>query len=201
MQYFNSLPKVVYTDENNTRTLYTNLMARASAKPSTLNSALVFYEYDIQDEDTPEIVAHKYYGDVNRFWILLYCNQINDPLWDWPLSGRKFEQYISNKYSGQNTPESTHHYEIIKETKNSLFPNETQTERIVCSQQEYNEASFGETMSVTIGLETITVYKTKKIVTNYEHEYEMNENKRKIKILNKEYASQFEKEFVNLMKN
>jgi len=42
---------------------------------------------------------------------------------------------------------------------------------------------------------------TKKIVSNYEYEYELNESKRKIKILNKEYAAQFEKEFVNLMKN
>ena len=74
MQYFNSLPKVVYTDKNNNRTLYTNLMSRASVVPGVLNNILSFYEYDIQDQDTPEIVAHKYYGDINRFWIILYCN-------------------------------------------------------------------------------------------------------------------------------
>ena len=44
MKYFNSLPKVVYTDKNNTRTLYTNLMSRASVIPSVLNNALSFYK-------------------------------------------------------------------------------------------------------------------------------------------------------------
>jgi len=67
MQYFNSLPKVVYTDKNSIKTIYTNLLARVSIKPRILNNLLVFYEYDIQDEDTPEIVAYKYYGDIKSF--------------------------------------------------------------------------------------------------------------------------------------
>jgi hypothetical protein len=206
MKYFNSLPKVVYTDKNNTRTLYTNLMSRASVIPSVLNNALSFYDYDIQDEDTPEIVAHKYYGDINRFWIVLYCNQINDPLWDWPLSNRKFQQYMANKYNGSNSnpsglyPDSIHHYEIVK-LKTSSSTTQTQEERIICSQEDYDAATFNDYPIITVGSETISFVITKKIVTNYEYEYELNESKRKIKILNKEYAAQFEKEFVNLMKN
>ena len=69
-------------------------MARASVIPSVLNNALVYYSYDVQDGDTPEIIAYKYYGDVNRFWIVLYCNQLNDPQWDWPLSSNKFKTNI-----------------------------------------------------------------------------------------------------------
>lgn len=204
MQYFNSLPKVVYTDKNNNRTLYTNLMSRASVVPSVLNNILSFYEYDIQDQDTPEIVAHKYYGDINRFWIILYCNQINDPLWDWPLSSVKFQRYILNKYSGQNGqpyPDDIHHYEIVKLKRSSIVPNQVQEERMVCSQEQYDDAPFSESSTINIGSEVISFETTKKVVSNYEYEYELNESKRKIKILNKEYAAQLEKEFVNLMKN
>ena len=63
MQYFNSLPKIRYVDQNNVTTVYTNLMARASVIPSVLNNALVYYSYDVQDGDTPEIIAYKYYED------------------------------------------------------------------------------------------------------------------------------------------
>jgi len=204
MQYFNSLPKVVYRDKNNNRTLYTNLMSRASVVPGVLNNILSFYEYDIQDQDTPEIVAHKYYGDINRFWIILYCNQINDPLWDWPLSSVKFQKYILNKYDGSNSgnlPSSVHHYEIIKQKTSSVSPNEIQEERIICSPEQYFSSPYFDSPTITIGTEVISFEITKKIVSNYEYEYELNESKRKIKILNKEYAAQFEKEFVNLMKN
>ncbi len=112
MQYFNSLPKIRYVDQNNVTTVYTNLMARASVIPSVLNNALVYYSYDVQDGDTPEIIAYKYYGDINRFWIVLYCNQLNDPQWDWPLSSNKFQKYILNKYNTNNL-NFTHHYEKI----------------------------------------------------------------------------------------
>jgi hypothetical protein len=198
MKYFNSLPKAVYT-KSGVSTYYTNLMARASVVPSILNKSLVYYEYDLQDQDTPEIVAHKYYGDINRFWIVLYCNQMNDPLWDWPLSSTKFEKYVANKYPG--TLDDIHHYEIIK-TKtilNSMNPPDV--ERLVCSQEEYDSIILNETKTVQIGAETVVIQTSRKAITNYEYELEENESKRKIKILNKEYAGQLEREFVSLMKN
>ena len=199
MKYFASLPKVVYTDKNNTKTLYTNLLSRTSIKPNLMNNLLSYYDYDIQDEDTPEIVAHKYYGDINRFWIVLYCNQINDPLWDWPLSSKRFQKYVLNKYGIY--VDSTHHYEIIVEKTSSISINEKQIEKIVCSREHYESSPLEDNSTITVGNETISVYTTKKEVSNYEYEYELNESKRKIKILNKNYASQLEKEFVNLMKN
>lgn len=197
MKYFNSLPKVVYTDKNNIRTVYTNLMARASITPTILNNILVYYDYDIQDEDTPEIIAHKYYGDINRFWIVLYCNQLLDPQWDWPLSSNKFQKYVSNKYG--NTLNSVHHYEkvITKTTKTNTTSTTVETE--IISQEEYNNTPAESNDTYTLGVETIDINTVTRIITNYEYEIEQNEAKRKIKILNKEYSSKLEKEFMDLM--
>ena len=75
MKYFETLPKIVQT-ENFSAQLMTNIMARASVIPSLLTNPLVYYEYDIQDGDTPEIVAQKYYGDSYAYWVVLYTNQI-----------------------------------------------------------------------------------------------------------------------------
>jgi len=198
MQYFNSLPKIKYVDKNNVTTVYTNLMARASVIPSVLNNALVYYSYDVQDGDTPEIIAYKYYGDVNRFWIVLYCNQLNDPQWDWPLSSNKFQKYILNKYNTGNL-NSTHHYERIT-TKTNINTNTTTIETETISQEIYNSLQSNTTTTYTLGSETIRVNVVKGVVTNYEYENSLNESKRNIKILNKAYADKLESQFLELMK-
>jgi nucleoid-associated protein YgaU len=98
MQYFNTLPKIIKTDANRNSVIMTDLMARCSIIPEILNNPMVYYDYDVQDGDTPEIVAYKYYGDSYRYWIVLFANQITDPQWDWPLSSNDFDAYITNKY-------------------------------------------------------------------------------------------------------
>jgi len=198
MQYFNSLPKIKYVDQNNVTTIYTNLMARASVIPSVLNNALVYYSYDVQDGDTPEIIAYKYYGDINRFWIVLYCNQLNDPQWDWPLSSNKFQKYILNKYNTGNL-NSTHHYERIT-TKTNINTNTTTVDTEIISQEVYNSLESNTTKTYTLGSETIRVNVVKGVVTNYEYENSLNESKRNIKILNKAYADKLESQFLELMK-
>lgn len=198
MQYFNSLPKIKYVDRNNVTTIYTNLMARASVIPSVLNNALVYYSYDVQDGDTPEIIAYKYYGDVNRFWIVLYCNQLNDPQWDWPLSSNKFQKYILNKYNTGNL-NSTHHYQRIT-TKRNINTNTITVDTETISQEVYNSLESNTTKTFTLGSEAITVKVETSVVTNYEYENSLNESKRNIKILNKAYADKLESQFLELMK-
>lgn len=197
MKYFNSLPKVIYNDKNNIKTSYTNLMARASVIPSLLNNLLVFYQYDIRDEDTPEIVAYKYYGDMDRFWIVLYCNQMMDPQWDWPLSSRKFEKYVLEKYN--NTLDNTHHYEEVTTITNAsgvVLSKDTRT----LSEDDYNTLPYNYTNSYELNGESFNVNITRNAVTNYNYEINLNESKRNIKILNKDYAPQLERELSSLMK-
>lgn len=200
MQYFKSLPKVRYLDENNTTTVFTNLMARASIIPSILNNTLAYYTYDIQDGDTPEIVAYKYYGDINRFWIVLYCNKIIDPQWDWPLSSNKFEKYVLNKYP--TSLNNVHHYEkITTKTNNVQNTNSTTTvDNQIISQTVYNNLPSDLTNTYNIGAEQVQINVKTKAVTNYEYEIEQNELKRNIKLLNKMYTDKLEAQFLELMK-
>jgi hypothetical protein len=100
MQYFNVIPKLIY---NNPITgdplVMTNIMKRASVVGSILNNPLIFYEYDIQDGDTPDIVASKYYGDPYRYWIVMFANQYLDPEFNWPFNYSEFGNYINNQYT------------------------------------------------------------------------------------------------------
>lgn len=208
MQYFKSLPKIIYTDKNNVSTLYTNLLARVSFIPSLLNNSINFYSYNVQDDDTPEIVAYKYYGDVSRFWMVLYCNEIMDPQWDWPLSGPQFDKYVERKYN--NTLYETHHYEKIVTTTNRTSGTDsditTDVKKYVISAEEFVSLLYSsvngiaESKSYTFNTGTVEVTIQPKAVTYYEYEYDLNESKRSIKLLNKIYADQLESEFVKLMK-
>lgn len=197
MQYFATLPKIVYRDKDRTSKVYTNLMARANIVPSMLNNPLVFYTYDLQDEDTPEIVAHKYYGDVYRYWIVLYCNQIRDPQWDWPLSSNDFQKYITDKYTEINPYSTAHHYlKIITQYDASTLTTTVNTVTIDLS--TYNSL-VESTNTYTLPTGQVTIAITKKAVSYYEYELELNESKRNIKILNKLYADKLEREFEKLM--
>ena len=55
------------------------------------------------------MVAFFLYNDVAFHWILLLFNQIINTYYDWPLSTRNFQRYVSNKYSN---PDAVHHYQV-----------------------------------------------------------------------------------------
>ena len=57
-------------------------------------------EYVLQDEDTPEVLAHLLYGDSTLNWLVLMVNSVVNPNKDWMMNERKFEKYITTKYSG-----------------------------------------------------------------------------------------------------
>jgi len=206
MQYFKALPKILYRDNNNISTIYTNLITRANIIPSILRNVLAYYQYDIKDDDTPEIVAHKYYGDMNRFWIVLYSNQIIDPQWDWPLSSSKFDSFIESKLG--NTKNNLHHYEKVITTTNRTSGTDnditTTVEEYEISTEEYQTLSqtlINGSITYTYNLpnENITMLIETKVVTNFDYEYDLNESKRSIQLLNKDYVGQLEKEFTTLM--
>ena len=93
MQYFDTLPKIIHTNDNGISTIMTNLMARVSIVPEVLKNPMVYYKYDVQEGDTPEIVAHKYYDDPYRYWIVLFSNKMYD------LFNNHFSSLLKNKFS------------------------------------------------------------------------------------------------------
>lgn len=207
MKYFNSLPKVRYTNDSNVSTIYTNLLARASVIPSMLNNALNFYDYDIQDGDTPEIVAYKYYGDTYRYWVVLYINQMNDPHWDWPLDTNNFEKFVTKKYNTiLQAQAELHHFEkVVTKTSRTTGTDSditTTVETTIITQDDLLEIQpiAGQVITYTFDTETVDVITKPRPVSNYLYEIELNESKRSIKLLNKSFIDQFEKEFTELMK-
>jgi len=55
MSYFEKYPKVVTTQKDGTRSVMVNLMTRSSIIQTLLDNPLLFYTYDVQDGETPEM--------------------------------------------------------------------------------------------------------------------------------------------------
>ena len=197
MKYFNTLPKIITSDYNDSVIILTNLLARANIIPEALKSPLLYYTYDIQEGDTPEIVAHKYYGDSYRYWIVLFANQMIDPQWDWPLSGSNFNRYITDKYTSFNPNSTIHHYEKIVE-QTDVSTNTISKNMIVISQTTYNSL-VSSTSSYTLPTGVVSVTTTGRAVDYYTYELELNESKRSIQLLNRNYVNEFESELKRLM--
>lgn len=197
MQYFDTLPKIVQTDNVGISRVFTNLMARASIIPDVLKNPLVYYSYDIQEGDTPETIAYKYYGDSYRYWIVLFANELLDPQWSWPMDSTVFAAYMEAKYPSGNTTTTVYSYEK-KLTQTDNDTNTVTINTIDINQTEYNTL-VPNTQTYTIANSTVTVQTTKRIVTIYDYENELNESKRKINILNSIYVDQLESQFKSLM--
>lgn len=208
MLYFDTLPKIITNDQNGNPIVMTNLVTRAALIEQLRANPMLFYRYTIQDGDTPEIIAEKYYGDPYRYWLVLHANEIMDPLWEWPLTTVQFNDYINSKYKAEAEEEdqtpfeytnSTVKYYLKIITKSNSFSEETITDTIAISQSDYNSLTESTVTKTLRSGDVCTVTTTKKITTIYDYEYELNENRRIINLLNENYAGSFEAAFKNLM--
>jgi hypothetical protein len=209
MYYFKTLPKIITPDQNGYPILMTNLLARASIVRELLNNTMQFYEYALQEGDTPEIVADKYYGDPFKYWIVLFSNQILDPVWEWPMSYATFLQYIDSKYATEAEAAGKTPFEYVNTTvyqyKKIITTTEvyTRTEtvkEVSITQGDYNTlVESTETYDIPGGTSCI-VSITKTIVTLYDYEEDLNESRRQIKLLNSTYAGDMELQLKELMK-
>lgn len=130
--YFDKLPKIQY-DIN--RSLIapkyvtsTNIFFRVRYIQEVLNNINSYFVAEIEDNETPEIIAEKAYGDAGAAWMITIANQIIDPQWEWPLSYDEFRKYITNKYgSVENALITYHHFEMV--VNRTLSPDNVVTER------------------------------------------------------------------------
>jgi hypothetical protein len=213
-KFFNYFPKTIYTANTAVGGLdtVTNIIARFGFEKTLKENSAAFYKYSIQDSDTPEIIAHKYYDNSERHWIVLMFNDIIDPQYDWPLRYENFINYVDKKYSANGAANTTvqtglawamsinnvhSYYKIVKRTSADETVIE---EKLQINANTYaNVAATSSSITLQSGnIITQAVIKEKK--TYYEYEQEENEAKREIVLLKPEFVPQIEKEFKKIIK-
>jgi len=171
MAYFDMFPNIYYSAKGDGKfTIMKDIMSRVKLIAGVKENILGFDYYDVQDGETPEMIAHKYYGDPNLHWTILVANDVIDYYEDWPMSTQRFEEFVFNKYSN---PQAVHHYEI------------TQT-------------SGDASVTIDVGMNT-TDYPSATAVSNYQYEDKLQEKKRQIRLIGTRYIDDFVKEFERKM--
>jgi len=217
MKYFQTLPKIASIDYVGNQIILTNIMVRTEIIPALLNNPLLFYTYDIQDGDTPEIIANKYYGDSYRYWLVLFANQIIDPQWNWPLNQNLFNDYIVDKYTNDAansfsiSANTVTPYQVISYTQSTIqnyiksitttdsISSESNNTLYVIDETAYNNVNTGVTTNTFPDGSSVTVDIEAYSQSIYDYEVQENEAKRNINLINVSYVSQFEAQFQSLL--
>ena len=109
--YFKQMPKIKYPWEDKNGKFHgavvPDIFRRVQLDKFFKNRTLLI-EIFLDDKDTPESVAHDYYGSVNYHWIVLLFNKYFDRYYEWPMPIQTLQKYVSDKYTN---PNAIHHYE------------------------------------------------------------------------------------------
>ena len=169
--YFVNFPLIPYDSVGNGQfKIVTNLLKRVAVRSKVKTNTALYDTYDVKEGESPEIIAHKLYDDPELHWVILLLNDITDRYHQWPKNQNQFLAYVNDKYSDVD---ATHHYEI-------------------------SQVSGDTTIKIDIGTVN-TDYPTASIVTNYEYEEDLQDKKRKVRLLDRAYIEDFVAEYELLM--
>ncbi len=224
--YFSYFQKTLYSldDSPADNVQYvTNILQRSKFLREITDNTAAYYPYQIKENETAEIIADKLYGDSNRHWIVLLFNQILNPFYEFPMSSDVLNSYIFDNY-GYTAFDATnilHHYEQIIERSTILngITTDKNIDRYTISEYDMNFATNSITLrtlptvgnSLLLSVEDIQLdddgtlslqnISSIKAVSVFDHEFELNEARREIKLLDKRYVIAVEQEFKKLMSN
>lgn len=172
-QYFKNHPLITYNGQT-----IRNLMLNAQLTKEVLGDTTTFLPYTVQEGETPTSIAFDYYGSIEYTWLVLFSNSFIDPYTSWVKSQEQFEATLIYTYGSLEATFATiHHY------KNTLDPD------------------LPPATPTTYQYMTVEERAGYVPVTLYDHLFEENELKRKIKLVDKVYAPRIALELEKKLKS
>ena len=169
--YFNNFPLIQFSSvKGGEPKIVTNLLRRVAVRAKAKDNVAMVDTYDVKEGETPEMIAHKLYGDAELHWIVCMTNDIVNRFHDWPMNTNQFLSYVRDKY---DNPNAVHHYEI-------------------------SQTSGDTTLKIDVGTSNAD-YPTATAVTNLEFEEEEQNKKRQIRLLDPIYVPQVVEEFQEMI--
>jgi len=212
-------------DNTTTVQVITDITNRITLSDEVKSNLGLFDEYDVKDGETPELVADRFYNNPELHWIVLHYNEIIDPRFDWPLDTNNLNRYVAGKYANVNAvhhyEDANGNYtngnvyllssaDFTEFNINDAITNITNTGTGYITQKN---SSSNVRVTVTTGgfisgdrirntsntrssaNITSTVVLSGTPVTNYTYEDDVNESKRRIKILKASYIDAIVSDF------
>ena len=176
--YFSQFPIIAYDSVGaGEYKAVTHLLKRVALHNKAKSVSSLYDTYDVRSGETPEMIAHKYYGDAEYHWVIMLVNNITDRYHQWPMNNRQFLAHLAERY---DNVDATHHYEI-------------------------NQVSGDTDVKIDIGLTNIDIngntIADATLVTNREYEESKQDQLRRIQLLDAQYLDQFVEDFERLVSN
>ena len=174
MRQFSAHPTIDYV-LNGKRVRATNFFIHLTLRDILKNNSNFLASYDLSAEERPDIVAEKVYGNSDLAWLVLMTNDIVDPTEEWVKNTTNFQSYLNSKYSTAKdlyaTNYSTYNSNVADYDASDILQNNNSPFGTVLSKKDSNATNP-------------TKYKT---ITNASVEDTLNEGRRTIKIIKKDF--------------
>ena len=170
MDYFDNFKYINYdftikSDKTPIIETIVDTMTRVTFNISDADLMLMCDEYIVPANSKPEQIAYALYNEPLLHWTILYVNKITDINTDWAMSDVSLRKFVTKKY-GVGLEYAPHHYE-------------RQSDGVIIDPQFCLD----------------TYQETAVLFSNYDYELQLNENKRRIKVVKPAYISAFVEQF------
>lgn len=191
--YFKQLPDLLYLDRENkeirTYAKAKNLFRRIKLRSISTEQLANFQFYNVIGGERPDQVAFKFYDDPSLDWVILLTNNIINVQTEWPMDNKSFEKYLEDKYG--DTLYDVVHYES-KEVRNASGEIILQRGIKIPADYSFTYFDIGSNQYETVNNIALAV-------TNYIKEVKIQNERRAIRILRKEYIDDIQKELEEII--
>ena len=209
-KFYSYFPTITFNNR-----ILTDISVRIKIRDTWLNDPRLYYNYTYQDFDRPEHIALKYYGDEELHWIILLTNNIFDVNFDLPMNSTIFNSYIEDKYKDQGALVNKTGYEYALSTPDPVYRYQKRVRKITTEGEtneyyvidresyinlfEQSNPSASKQILTSDGYIRYQISRRYPEVTIYDREFEINEGKRLIRLLKKDYVQQAKREILSLV--
>ena len=204
-KYFPTIPYDTFDDSLKHKVVM-DIFRRVRVTLQARADRFVYYDYTVKDGETPDVLAHKYYGSSKYYWAIMLMNAIRDPQWEWPLEQRSFEKYLVKKYGSAAIAFNTHsHWETQEVKARTTDDNYTAGDVIIpkgliqSSDYTFSYTPINSGVPDTSNIQTFTSSQILIDRSMYDKETIDNENKRTIFLLRRDLLGEFVREFEDLI--
>lgn len=208
--YFSRFPNIKYPYEINRAGVESTITIKdyfhlLKVRDDILATNSFYSPMTIKNGERPDQLSYRLYRDESLYWTILQVNDIVDVHNEWPLGNYELDQYIIKKYGSDEATTQIHHYETIETFDgegNRVLPGRggslnidrngyAESGLIVPKDFEFtyrvypNEQLYKTLRGTTGPLAAVTP------ITNRQYEYDLNEDKTQIWVLQEKYLSQY----------
>lgn len=147
--YFSNFPTTAYKISETEYTLATDFIKAIEIDPLLKSDSLFSDPYELKDNETPEIISHKFYGSVDYHWVIMLINEKFDPFNDFPKSDDIVQKDTIRKFGNL---EGIHHYEDASGKIINIY-HLLNWENIIYYQGQYMNPFFRGLLGASVGEE------------------------------------------------